>query len=132
MTLQEAIDWASAPPGGYTEYGTITGLTISMHEDAGLVMYGGVWFETYDSDDPIATFHPDLPLLDWGPSRLDLGVHRAANRWLNRSVPGFSTRGQGGMMLNVAGGGLNPMPIDLSLRRDPGLPFLSTVRMGPV
>jgi hypothetical protein len=35
-------------------------------------------------------------------------------------------------MLNVAGGGLNPMPIDLSLRRDPGLPFLSTVRMGPV
>ena len=131
MTLQEAIDYASAPPSGETQFGTITALTISMHEDAGLVMYGGAWFETYEPGDSGGTFHTDLPLLDWGPSRLDLGVARTANRWLNRSVPGFSTRGQGGMMLNVAGGGANPMPIDLSVRRDPGLPFLGTVRMGP-
>jgi len=130
MTLQEAIDYASAPPSSETEYGTITALTISMHEDLGGVMYGGAWYQTYNPRDPGATFHPDLPLLDWGPSRLDLGLAHAANRWFNRSVPGFSTRGQGGLMLNVAGGG-GSMPIDLSVRRDPGLPFLGSLPIGP-
>src|SRR5262245_50192889 len=130
MTLQEAIDYASAPPSSETEYGTITALTISMHEDLGGVMYGGAWYQTYNPRHPGATFHPDLPLLDWGPSRLDLGLAHAANRWFNRSVPGFSTRGQGGLMLNVAGGG-GSMPIDLSVRRDPGLPFLGTLPIGP-
>jgi len=131
MTLQEAIEWASVPRYE-TQYGTETVFTVSMHDDSGVVLAGSNVFETYGPGEPGGkpTFHPDLPLLDWGPARIDSGLSRAAS-WFNRPAPGFSTRGQGGMMLNVAIGVTTSIPIDVSVRRDPGFPFLGIGRFGP-
>jgi hypothetical protein len=132
MTLEEAIEWASVPRYE-TQYGTETAFTVSMHDDANAVLAGSELFETYGptgADGGKQTFHPDLPLRDWGPARIDRGLSFAGS-WFNRPVPGFSTRGQGGMMLNVAIGGGSSIPIDVSVRRDPGLPFLGLGRFGP-
>lgn len=132
MTLQEAIEWASVPRYE-TQYGTETAFTVSMHEDSNAVLAGQEVFETYGPGEPGGkpTFHPDLPLLDWGPASIDRGLTRVAS-WFNRPVPGFSTRGQGGMMLNVAVGGGAAIPVDVSVRRDSGpFPFLSFLGLGP-
>jgi hypothetical protein len=81
------------------------------------------------------TFHPNLPLRDWGPARIVYRAMATVGSWFNRPVPGFSTRGQGGMTLNVAGtgsSGVSPIPIDVSVRRDPGLiDFLSFPGLSP-
>jgi hypothetical protein len=132
MTLQEAIEWASVPRYE-TQYGTETVFTVSMHDDSGVVLAGSNVFETYGPGEPGGkpTFHPDLPLLDWGPARIDRGLARVTGSWFNRPVPGFSTRGQGGIALNVAIGGGTSIPIDVSVRQDPGLPFLRFVGLGP-
>jgi hypothetical protein len=131
MTLQEAID--SAIANANYEYGTETVFHVSMHDDYATVLGGGKLFETYGPGQPGGkpTFHPDLPLLDWGPARIDRGLARVSGRWSNRPVPGFSTRGQGGMTLNVAAGGGSAIPVDVSVRRDPGLSFLRSVGLGP-
>ena len=77
MTLQEAIEWASVPRYE-TQYGTETVFTVSMHDDSNAVLAGSELFETYGPGEPGGkpTFHPDLPLLDWGPARIDLGLAR--------------------------------------------------------
>jgi hypothetical protein len=160
MTLQEAIDFASGD-SYEKQYGTITNFTVSMHntvsydtvlagwetpveyepgedftvhEDSETVLAGFAWFETYAPGEPGGkpTFHPDLPLRNWGPATID-PVRAVTGRWFERPpVPGFSTRGQGGMMLNAAAGGGTPIPIDVSVRRDPGLlRFLSFPGLGP-
>ena len=130
MTLQTAINSASL----YHEFGTMTVFTVSMHDDSDTVLAGDQLFEEYGPDEPGGkpTFHPDLPLLNWGPATIDLG-RAVTGRWFARpAVPGFSTRGQGGMTLNVAAGGGTAIPVDVSVRRDPGLfPFLSFPGLGP-
>ena len=130
MTLQAAINSASAPH----QYGTMTVITVSLHDDSDTVLAGDQLFEEYGPDEPGGkpTFHPDLPLLNWGPATIDPG-RAVAGRWFDTPpIPGFSTRGQGGMMLNVAAGGGTPIPIDVSIRRDPGvLRFLSFPGLGP-
>jgi hypothetical protein len=160
MTLQEAIDFASGD-SYEKQYGTITNFTVSMHntvssdrvlagsvtgveyepgEDFTVSMHedsdvlaGSEMFEEYGPGQPGGkpTFHPDLPLLNWGPATIDRGFANVGS-WFNGPVPGFSTRGQGGMMLNVAAGNAVPIPIDVSVRRDPGLlRFLSFPGLGP-
>ena len=76
MTLQEAID--SAIANADYEYGTITAITVSMHDDSAAVLGDQEVFETYGPDEPGGkpTFHPDLPLRDWGPARIDSGWAR--------------------------------------------------------
>jgi hypothetical protein len=134
MMLQEAINSAVALAGA--EYGTITEFTVSMHDGNDAVLAGGQVFETYGPGEPGGkpTFHPDLPLRNWGPATLDLGLAQAIGGWSHqqRPVPGFSTRGQGGMTLNAAAGGGNPIPVDVSVRRDAGvLRFMSLPGLGP-
>lgn len=110
MTLQQAIDYALAPTDP-TPYGLDTWAAISMHEDSGAVMSANAG----DSD---ITVRADLPLLNWGPAtfRRDGLV---GNWFRQPQVPGFSTRGLGGISLSHAGGGIS---VDLSVRRDPGRP----------
>ena len=132
MTLQEAIN--SAIANANYEYGTMTLFTVSMHDDSDAVLVDSELFETYGPDEPGGkpTFHPDLPLLNWGPATIDPG-RAVTGRWFGTPpVPGFSTRGQGGMTLNVAAGGGTSIPVDVSVRRDPGvLRFLSFPGLGP-
>jgi hypothetical protein len=129
MTLQEAIDFASVN-ADTAEYGIEVHGGISLHEDSGLVLLGGAHFPTF-------TYRPDLPLLNWGPATFRIGgLFRS---WLGttRPVPGFSTRGLGGMTLDVGpgtGGGAptaNAMTVDLSVRRDPGRPGWNAFGLGP-
>jgi hypothetical protein len=130
QTLEEAIEFVSVPRYE-TQYGTETAFTVSLHDDSNTVLAGSEVFETYADGGGKPTFHPDLPLLDWGPARFDRGFARVGS-WFNRSVPGFSTRGQGGMMLNIAVGGGAAIPVDVSVRRDSGpFPFLSFLGLGP-
>jgi hypothetical protein len=122
MTLQQAIDYAIAPTDP-TPYGLEAHGVISMHDDAGTVMVGAATFPNF-------TFRPDLPLLNWGPATIRRGG--LVGGWLGPAqVPGFSTRGQGGMNLNMGLGSGTAMPIDLSVRRDPGHPSLSFLGLGP-
>jgi hypothetical protein len=133
MTLQQAIDFASVP-SYEKQYGTMTNFTVSMHDDSDTVLAGSELFEEYGPDEPGGkpTFRPDLPLRSWGPATFNL-VRTVTGRWFQKPpVPGFSTRGQGGMQLAVAvGGTAAPMPIDVSVRRDPGLPYLRFLGWGP-
>jgi hypothetical protein len=111
MTLQQAIDYAIAPTDP-TPFGLQAHGVISMHEDDGTVMVGTATYPNF-------TFRPDLPLLNWGPATIRSGG--LLSKWLGQAqVPGFSTRGQGGVTLNVALGNATAMPIHLSVRRDPG------------
>jgi hypothetical protein len=120
MTLQQAIDYAIAPTDP-TPYGLEATGVISMHDDDGTVMLGVASFPNF-------TFRPDLPLLNWGPAT----IRRLTGNWFGQAqVPGFSTRGQGGMTLNPGLGHPTAIPIDLSVRRDPGWPSLSFLGFGP-
>jgi hypothetical protein len=119
MTLQEAIDFASVH-ADTDPYGIECYATISMHDDADLsatVLFGGVMFPTF-------TFRRDLPLLNWGTGTIGGGgATIGVGGWFRKAqVPGFSTRGLGGASLNVAtgAGAGTAIPIDLSVRRDPG------------
>jgi hypothetical protein len=130
MTLQEAIDFASVP-SPQKQYGTITQFTVSMHDDSHAVMVDDESFEEYGpGQGGKQTFHPDLPLRDWGPATIDRG-RAFTGRWFSTPVPGFSTRGQGGMTLKAAAGNVAQIPIDVSVRRDPGLSYLSFLGLGP-
>jgi hypothetical protein len=102
--------------------------TVSMHDDAfGAVLVADDSFlvgaeRVRPGDRP--TFDPDLPLRHWGPVRLaDRGLAVVGN-WITRPKPRFSARGQGGMTLKVANTrslSVPPIPIDVFVRRDPGL-----------
>ena len=128
MTLQAAIDYAIAPTDP-TPYGIEVLAVISMHDDAGTVMLGSPEY-------PAFTYRPDLPLLNWGGTATisrgglvgNIGRRVGGGRFAPQ-VPGFSTRGQGGMELTVGFGDVLPLPtttrIDLSVRRSPGLPYVS-------
>jgi hypothetical protein len=130
MTLQAAINSAS----GLHPFGFVTDFTVSMHDDSGAVLAGSQGFRTNvrgeSGGEP--TFHPDLPLRNWGPATIGLGRAVTSSWFKSPPVPGFSTRGQGGMTLDVAAGGGTPIPIDVSVRRDPGLfRFGSVPGLGP-
>ncbi len=122
MMLQEAIDRARvwAAPG---TYGVITFFTVSVHDNQDTVLVA--------TSEKESAFRPDLPLQNWGQATIDLG--EVGRRWFERPpVPGFSTRGQGGMTLNVAAGGGTSIPVDVSVRRDPGLlNYLNFAGLGP-
>jgi hypothetical protein len=136
-SLQESIDHAAANPGGAASL--VVEITVSVHDDAGAVLAAEDDFRmTASGVDPgdRPTFHPDLPLRDWGPARIVDRAVVTVGSWFNRPKPGFSTRGQGGMTLNVAATGahphVSPIPIDVSVRRDPGIiGFLSFPGLGP-
>jgi hypothetical protein len=125
MRLQEAIDFASVPANSQP-YGLDTYVTISMHDDSDTVLVG--------SAITTATFRPDLPLRNWGTATIG-PLGGIASSWFKRPVPGFSTRGQGGLELQVATGTAvpvpTPIPIDLSVRRDSGFPALRWFGFGP-
>ena len=112
MTLQQCIDYAIAPTDP-TPYGLETWGVISMHEDDGILMAGSTAF-------PKFTFRADLPLLNWGPATFRRGG--LVGSWARQphQVPGFSTRGEGGITFGAGGTGGTPFTVDLSVRRDPG------------
>jgi hypothetical protein len=136
MTLQEAIDFAINPPPGYAQTeGIDVYVTISMHNDAGGVLVGDARGARYTSP---KMFRPDLALLNLGGTATIGGG--GSGSWLRRGpVPGFSTRGgAGSASLRVPPplGFLGPLPIpsipiDFSVRRDPGFPRLSFLGFGP-
>jgi len=116
QTLQEAIDYAANPPPPPPLYGIEVFITISMHDEAGMVLVGAAY-----GLDPM--FRPDLPLMHpdvvtfVGPGpTVTLGV---------QSVPGFSTRAGAGHAT------LGMIPIDFSVRRDPGNRWLGFLGGGP-
>jgi hypothetical protein len=114
MTLQEAIDFASVH-ADTDPFGIECYATISMHDDSDAVLFGGAAFPNF-------TFRRDLALLNWGTGTIGGGgASIGIGGWFKKAqVPGFSTRGLGGTTLNVATGAPNAIPIDLSVRRDPG------------
>jgi hypothetical protein len=120
MTLQQAIDFATAPPVP-TPFGLEAFGLISMHEDEGILMSGTVSFPNF-------TFRPDVPLLNWGPATFRRGG--VVGNWFGQptQVPGFSTRGQGGTPFGSVGG--NPFTVDFTVRRDPG-PARFNFLLGP-
>ena len=124
MRLQDAIDFASDPANSQP-YGLDTYVVVSMHDDSDTVLVGAAI--------TTATFRPNLPLQNWGPATISPGG--LVTKWFNRPIPGFSTRGQGGLELEVAKATAVPvatsMPIDVSVRRDTGIPFLRFLGGGP-
>jgi hypothetical protein len=123
MTLQEAIDFARNPGFG-TGFGIDVDITISMHDETGNVLVG----HAYGRD---AMFRPDVPLLNRALPTLVGGgappppVHRPSS---GGQVPGFSTRGLGP---TDAVANLGTIPIDFSVRRDPGNLWLGLLGRGP-
>jgi hypothetical protein len=131
MTLQEAIEFAINPPPGYArEYGIQVFVTISVHDDGGKVLVGGA-----NGLSPM--FRPDLPLLNWGTGTIGGGgatATSATGRFMRGPAPGFSTRGLGPPNGSASLSGLGTTtsdPIDFSVRRDPGIPWLSFLGIGP-
>ncbi len=112
MTLQEAIDYAIAPPVTAV-YGIQVVITISMHDDAHAVLVGS-------ADGLSSMFRPDLPLLNLAGTRTIAGRGAAATtaRFKRGPAPGFSTRGlgpaDGAASLSVVTGGVagTAIPID--------------------
>jgi hypothetical protein len=132
MTLQEAIDFATAPPIP-TPYGIEVDVTISMHDDAGSVLVGHAHGLTL-------MFRPDLPLLNWGTGTIGGGGATATivSRFRRGPAPGFSTRGLGpgdgtsGSLGVVTGAGFGTsIPIDFSVRLNPGIPWVNFLGFGP-
>jgi len=139
MTLEEAIDLAIAPPYGAI-YGIEVDITISMHDDGGNVLVGGAFGLS-------SMFRPDLPLLNLGGTATIAGGGGGATGttgrggWFKKGpAPGFSTRGlgpgdgAGASLGEVSGAGAGAgaeIPIDFSVRRDPGIPWPSFLGMGP-
>jgi hypothetical protein len=121
MTLQEAIEYAISPSEPPI-HGLQVDAVISMHDDDGTVMFGSPEY-------PAFTFRQDLPLINWGQVATiePFGARYFPSGWLPPTqVPGFSTRGQGGLEFNVATSSVVPLAmttkIDLSVRRNPGSP----------
>jgi hypothetical protein len=126
--LQEGIDLANSRNSNVI-------VVISMHDASGLVLFG---FAT-------PTVRPDVPLLNV-PATI---VSRLG--FTPRLVPGFSTRGNPPAGPNLQTNQFvasdrttpappvqtqrfrfdQPIPIDFSVRRDPGFPILRWFRGGP-
>jgi hypothetical protein len=137
MTLQEAIDFASVH-ADTDEFGINVAATISMHDEANDVFVGSA-FGLSDM------FRRDLPLLNWGTGTIGGGTGGTTtgggSRFRRQPTPGFSTRGLAGdvgsaaMVVVTTGSGTPPngtgIPIDFSVRSDPGIPWLSFLGMGP-
>jgi hypothetical protein len=135
MTLQQAIDFATNPPVT-AQFGIEVAITVTMHDDAGDVLVG-------DAFGLSSMFRPDLPLLNLGGTATI--AHGGAGATTGRGslftrgpAPGFSTRGLGpgdgaGASLGVVRGANSgaTIPIDFSVRSDPGIPWLSFLGMGP-
>jgi len=116
QTLQEAIDYAANPPV-FLQYGIEVYITISMHDEAGQVLVGGAY-----GLDPM--FRPDLPLMH--PDVATIAVGGPTLTTGGGKVPGFSTRDGGGRAT------LGMIPIDFSVRRDPGTSLVDVVEgVGP-
>jgi hypothetical protein len=132
MTLQEAIDYAATHVN--VGYGIEVAITFSMHDDAHVVLVG----DAYGLSD---VFRPDLALLNLGGTTTIAGGGATAttgHRWFTKGPsPGFSSRGLGpgqgasANMREVRPGQGNLVPIDFSVRKDPGIPWLSFLGMGP-
>jgi hypothetical protein len=122
MTLQQAIDYARAPTGA--PYGVEIYGVLSMHEDLGIRMSGS-------AESPKITFRSDLPLLNWGPATFRSGGLFDSLFAQPPQVPGFSTRGQGGITFGAGGTGGTPFSVDLSVRRNPGSRLLNFLSAGP-
>lgn len=118
MTLQEAIDVAINAPHTFS-FGIDVLIIISMHDEAGTVLAGSAGGRD-------AMFRPDLPLLNLGMPTIAGGVPPTIVHGPSSSgpVPGFSTRAGGG------GGSLGTIPIDFSVRRDPGNRWLALIGRG--
>jgi hypothetical protein len=135
MTLQQAIDFAIAPPVP-VPFGVEVAITISMHDDEGTVLVGG-------AGGLKSMFRPDLPLLNLGGTATiahggGTATTGGSGRFTRGPAPGFSTRGLGpadgaGASLGVVTGASTGtvIPIDFSVRKDPGIPWLSFLGMGP-
>jgi hypothetical protein len=133
MTLQQAIDTAVARIAG-APYGIEVLVTISMHDDEHAVLVG----DAYGLSD---MYRPDLALLNLGGTATISGGGATATTgrhiWTRGPSPGFSTRGLAGQgagasMRVVSGTGQgNVIPIDFSVRKDPGIPWLSFLGGGP-
>lgn len=135
MTLQEAIDFASVH-ADTDEFGIEVAATISMHDEAFDVLVGSAFGLS-------SMFRRDLPLLNFGTATIGGGGSASTGgRWFRtQPAPGFSTRGLGpgdgadaSLEIVTAGSGVGigtSIPIDFSVRRDPGIPWLSFLRMGP-
>jgi len=133
MTLQEAIDFASAHVDT-DPYGIEVAATISIHDEVGDVLVGGAFGLS-------SMFRRDLPLLNWGTGTIGGGATAGGNRWWQQLSPGFSTRGLGpndgagaSMRIVTASSGVGigtVIPIDFSVRQDPGFPWLRFLGAGP-
>jgi hypothetical protein len=131
MTLQEAIDLAINPPAGG---GIGVSIAISMHDDFDTVLVGF-------ADGVENMFRPNLPLLNFGTGAIGGRGATAKGGWfMSGPVPGFSTRGlgpaQGTDARLLSSRSTDPtfgtaIPIDFSVRRDPGIPGLSFLGLGP-
>jgi hypothetical protein len=135
MTLQEAIDFASVH-ADTDEFGIDVAATISMHDEAGDVLVGGAFGLS-------EMFRRDLPLLNWGTATIAGGTTATTgggSRFQRQPAPGFSTRGLAGnvgsasLRVVTTGSGVGvgtSIPIDFSVRRDPGISWASILGMGP-
>jgi hypothetical protein len=135
MTLQQAIDFAVAPSVP-APYGIEVEITVSMHDDDGFgtVLVG----HAHGLSD---MFRPDLALLNYGMATLagPGGAGTTGGGWLRKGpAPGFSTRGLGpgqgadaSMEVVTGTGSGTSIPIDFSVRKDPGIPWLRVFGSGP-
>jgi hypothetical protein len=123
--LQEGIDFANSR-------NSVVQVVISMHEASGVVLFG---FAS-------PTVRPDVPLQNTAVTIIG---------WFTRLVPGFSTRGNPPAGPNLQTNQFvasdrttpapptqtqrfrfdQPIPIDFSVRRDPGLAILRWFRRAP-
>jgi hypothetical protein len=129
MRLQDAINFALDPANSQppiSPFGLDTAIEVTMHDETDTVLVGGAV--------TTATFLADVPLRNWGTGTIS-PPGSVVSRWFNRQIPGFSTRGQGGLMMNVAAASAvpfaTPTPIDVSVRRDPGVQALRFLGLGP-
>jgi hypothetical protein len=126
MRLQDAIDFALVPANSQP-YGLDSYVVVTMHDRSDTVLIGTAL--------TMATFHPDLPLQNWGTATISPPGAAMVGKAFNRLIPGFSTRGQGGFEMGVAAATAvplaTPFPIDVSVRRDPGFPLLRFLGLGP-
>jgi hypothetical protein len=129
MSLQDAIQQAlnfltSASANSRVE------VTLSMLDDARVVLYGIA----------VPVFNTDLPPLGAETATLatDTSTTTGKGGWFTRQpTPGFSTRGDTpGPYTNLLWespdfGPSGQIPMQFSVRRDPGVPILRWVRGGP-
>jgi hypothetical protein len=129
MRLQDAIDFALDPANSQSQFGLDAVIEVTMHDETDTVLAGGP--PTLQT----LTFRSDVPLRNWGTATISLPAGSVVSKWFNRQIPGFSTRGQGGLMMNVVAASTVPLatatPVDVSVRRDPGVAILRFLGLGP-